>query len=142
MPLWTGQPLAYPTVQKTGAAAHVVLERGHPNAFNCEKIFDETKLTLKAKGIDLLGDFTLARKDEADPLMVADFLAHSYLMLRDSGKVIGEPETRKSRLLHLGLEQDAIPDLKRRLQQDRWARQAYQKQLKASALASQRVSGG
>ena len=23
MPLWTGQPLAYPTVQKTGAAAEV-----------------------------------------------------------------------------------------------------------------------
>jgi hypothetical protein len=22
MPLWTGQPLAYPTVQKTGAAAY------------------------------------------------------------------------------------------------------------------------
>jgi hypothetical protein len=48
---------------------HVVLERGHSNACNCEKIFDETKLTLKAKGIDLLGDFTLARKDEVAPLM-------------------------------------------------------------------------
>jgi tautomerase-like protein len=26
MPLWTGQPLAYPTVQKTGAAAVVLLQ--------------------------------------------------------------------------------------------------------------------
>jgi len=27
MPLWTGQPLAYPTVQKTGAAALAVSAR-------------------------------------------------------------------------------------------------------------------
>jgi hypothetical protein len=129
---------------------HVVLERGHSNARNCEKIFDETKLTLKAKGIDLLGDFTLARKDEAAPLMVADFLAHSHLMLRDSGEPIGDPDTldnagaphlREAPLLHLGLEEDAIPELKRRLQQDRWARQAYQKELKSSASASRKVSG-
>jgi hypothetical protein len=132
---------------------HVVLERRHPNAWNCEKIFDETKITLKAKGINLLGDFTLARKDEAAPLMAADFLAHSYLMLRRSGELEREPSRdddgprdyslKQSRgLLYLGLEPDAIPDLTRRLQQDRWARQAYQKQLKASALASSQKSAG
>ena len=82
--------------------------------------------------------------------MVADFLAHSYLMLRNSGEPIGEPHThdeagaphlRKARLLHLGFEANAIADLKRRLQEDRWVRQAYQKRLKASALASRKVSG-
>jgi hypothetical protein len=40
---------------------HVVLERGHNNARNCEKIFEETKLTLRAKGLDLLGTFTRLR---------------------------------------------------------------------------------
>ena len=130
---------------------HVVLERGHPRALNCERIFHETKMTLRAKGIDLLGDFKPAAKEDAAPLMVADFLAHSYLMLRDSGEVIGNPDTldeagaphlRKARLLHLGLEPDAIADLKQRLQQDRSARQAYQKRLKTSALASRKVLGG
>jgi hypothetical protein len=127
----------------------VVLERGHKNALDCERIFDESKLTLQAKGIDILGDFTLARKEEAAPLMVADFLAHSYLMIRNSGEPIGDPDTRdeagaphlrKARLLHLGLEEGAIRELKKRLQQDRWARQAYQKRIKASALVSQKVS--
>jgi hypothetical protein len=126
-----------------------VLERGHRNALNCERIFEETRLTLEAKDIDLLGDFTLARKEKAAPLMVADFLAHSYLMMRRSGEPIGEPDTRakagtphfrKARLLHLGLEPDAIADLKQRLQKDRWERQAYQKRLKASALASRKAS--
>jgi hypothetical protein len=121
---------------------HVVLERGHRNALNCEKIFHETKLTLRAQGTDLLGSFTAAAKEDAAPLMVADFLAHSYLMLRNSGEPIGEPDTedeagashlRKADLLHLRLEADAIADLKRRLQGDRWARQAYQKRLKASS---------
>jgi hypothetical protein len=35
---------------------HIVLEKGHKNAPNCERIFDETKRTLRAKGIDLLVD--------------------------------------------------------------------------------------
>jgi hypothetical protein len=127
---------------------HVVLERGHKNALNCGKIFEETRLTLEAKGIDLLGDFTLARKEKAAPLMVADFLAHSYLMIRRSGEPIGEPDRRaeagaphfrKARLLHLGLESDAIADLKQRLQKDRWERQAYQRRLKAFSLASRKV---
>lgn len=109
----------------------VVLERGHKNAGNCERIFDEIKLTHRAKGIHMLGDFTLARKDEAAPLMAADFLAHSYMMLRDSGDLVKTDATgealprnyslKQSRgLRYLGLEPDAIPDLKKRLQQDRW----------------------
>src|SRR5258708_26051297 len=61
---------------------HVVVERGHPNAKNTEKIFHESKLTLKARGIELLGDFTLAAKEEAAPLMAADFLAHTYALMR------------------------------------------------------------
>jgi hypothetical protein len=129
-------------VTKKKHRLHVVLERGHRNALNCEKIFHETKLNLRAKGIDLLGTFTPAAKEEAAPLMVADFLAHSYLMLRNSGEPMGAPDTkdeagaphlRKAALLHLQLEADAIADLKPRLQENRWARQAYQKRLKASS---------
>lgn len=58
---------------------HVVLERGHKNAGDAERIFNETKERLKSRrGIELLGDFTLARKDERAPLMVGDFLAGSF----------------------------------------------------------------
>jgi len=65
--------------------------------------------------------------------------------LRRSGEPIGEPDTlaqagaahlRKARLLHLGLEPDAIADLKQQLKTDRWARQAYNRRLKEEATAS------
>jgi hypothetical protein len=128
---------------------HIVLERGHKNSGDCEKIFDETKLTLQAKGFDVLGDFTIARKEEAAPLMAADFLAHSYMMLRASGELesgsLGDEkpgnytERLSKGLRYLGLEPDAIPDLKRRLQQDRWERQAYRKRLKIAASSVSRM---
>ena len=54
---------------------HVVLERGNSHQGDAERVFDEMKRMLDAEGIHLLSDFTLATKREADPLMIADFLA-------------------------------------------------------------------
>jgi hypothetical protein len=63
----------YPTL-------HFVLESGHKNAGDALRIFKEYKVLLKANGCDMLGDLLFADKDECDPLMMADFLAHTAFM--------------------------------------------------------------
>ena len=70
---------------------HFVLESGHPNWSEVRDIFNETKREIKAlSGFDLLGNITFADKDECDPLMMADFLAHAaYLTAR--GDLPGAP---------------------------------------------------
>jgi len=52
---------------------HVVIEGGHANVYDAERIFNDIKTILKRRDIDLLGTFTVAKKEEAPPLMVADF---------------------------------------------------------------------
>ena len=60
---------------------HIVLEAGHVNWGDAERIFNEVKAELDALGSNILRTITKAAKDESDPLMMADFLAHStYLM--------------------------------------------------------------
>ena len=66
----------YPTL-------HFVLESGHKNAGDALRIFNETKAELKAKGCDMFGDLLFADKDESDPLMMADFLAHTTFMMHE-----------------------------------------------------------
>ena len=58
---------------------HVVMESGHKNAGDAARIFHETKKELKGAS-ELLASITFSNKDEFDPLMVADFLAHSTYM--------------------------------------------------------------
>jgi len=66
---------------------HFVLEAGHKNAGDASRIFNETKAELTAKGCDMFGDILFAEKDESDPLMMADFLAHTtFLMGSDGGR--------------------------------------------------------
>jgi len=53
---------------------HIVMEAGHPNVTDCERIF----LDLKAKffrlaGADFLGTFTIESKTSCPPLMISDF---------------------------------------------------------------------
>jgi len=118
---------------------HVVLERGHPKGQNCEKIFHELKKILITKGAELLGTFTLAAKAEAPPLMVADFLAYSYKMMRVPGGIgmDGYPETvpknGEAGLTFLGLAPDALHQIKLEMQQDRLAVRAYNRAQKTVA---------
>lgn len=67
---------------------HVVIERGHKNVMDCERIFHEMKETLKSRGVNLFGTFTIAAKDDpkAKPLMIADFLSHSHYLFDDSSQ--------------------------------------------------------
>jgi len=63
----------YPTL-------YFVLESGHKNAGDALRIFNETKAELEADGCGMLGDLTFSDKDKCDPLMMADFLAHTAFM--------------------------------------------------------------
>jgi hypothetical protein len=112
---------------------HIVVERGHRNAKNTERVFNEMKETLKTRGIELLGTWTLAAKEEALPLMAADFLAHTYALMRRPGgmgvsgyaDVTPEPKRNEAGLTFLELKPNALSDLKLQMQKDRYARQAY-----------------
>jgi hypothetical protein len=63
----------------------VVIEHGHRNARDTIEIFNDVKRRLKERrGLDLLGEIVTAKKHERAPLMVADFLASTYFMMRAS----------------------------------------------------------
>ena len=119
---------------------HVVVERGHKSALNTERIFNETKQTLRARGIEVLGTWALAAKDEALPLMAAD-LAHSYALMRRPGgigiegyaKAAPEPSKGNAGLTFLEIEPDSLSELKREMQRERWRRQAYARVQKGRA---------
>jgi hypothetical protein len=69
---------------------HVVLERGHPNANDCERIFNDIKRRWARAGNHVLGGFALENKNDCMPLMVADFLAAATSLLRaglNTGKI-------------------------------------------------------
>lgn len=122
---------------------HVVLERGHRHALNCERIFHEIKEILIVKGgIRLLGTFTLATKSEAAPLMVADFLAYSYKLMRAPGGIglggypVSEPKKGEAGLTFVGLQPGALANLKLEMQRDKLAARAYKRQRGVSGEAA------
>jgi Protein of unknown function (DUF3800) len=57
-------------------ALHIVLEAGHPNFGDAERIFLEVKEDLEKYGNYMLGTITKAHKDSSGQLMIADFAAH------------------------------------------------------------------
>jgi hypothetical protein len=130
---------------------HVVVERGHVNAKNTERIFHEIKQTANARGFDFLGTHTLASKTEAPPLMAADFLAHAYAKMRRPGGIglegyanaTSEPSKSEAGLSFLELMPNALAQLKLQMQQDRLERRAFSRKQKAqTTLSSSEASMG
>lgn len=107
----------------------IVIEDGHQNVNDCVRIFDDLKWRLKVRrGVDgLLGKITIAKKHQSAPLMVADFLASSYSMMRASAQSGGpdyaqeaaEPPKGQAGLTFLGLLPDALRQLKVDFEADR-----------------------
>jgi len=88
------QELARHKYRKKFPKLDVVMERGHKNTGDAERIFDELKTEFAGRGGDLLGSLVLAKKDDCGQLMMADFLAHmSWLTDR---KVLAGQHTRAS----------------------------------------------
>lgn len=122
----------YAVVQKDGRKDRldIVIEDGHKNAGDCLRIFDDLKMRLKTRrGIDLLGTFKRAKKDAHPALMLADFLAYTYSLMRDSkaagdidyAEVAPEPPKNQAGLSFLELLPDALEGLKRDFEEDRQA---------------------
>ena len=104
----------YPTL-------NFVLESGHKNYGDALRIFNEVKAELKANACDMLGTIGSADKDDCDPLMMADFLAHTAFMrgsmqsgqpygnITRSEPTIGRKETG---VAHLEFERGGLVNLK------------------------------
>ena len=70
---------------------NIVLESGHPNAGDAVRIFEEMQEDFKKAGHDFLRSITIAEKDSCDPLMLADFVAHSTFILDRKSREFGHP---------------------------------------------------
>lgn len=107
----------------------IVIEDGHQNVGDCIRIFEDLKWRLKVRrGVGgLLGKITVAKKQHSAPLMVADFLASSYSMIRasaqsgrlDYAQAAPEPEKGQAGLTFLELLPDAVRQLKADFEADR-----------------------
>ena len=108
---------------------HVVMEAGHPNVWDCDRIFRDMKSRCQRRGINLVGDFTVAEKAESQPLMAADMLASTYSMMRSAAAELGvhpaelpgvdAPVRGKAGLTFLSLQPDALRHLKENFETDR-----------------------
>jgi hypothetical protein len=67
---------------------HIVLEAGHRNAGDAERIFVEMKKEFESIGCNILRTLTKATKDDCDPLMMADFIAHYTFMIKRAPRKI------------------------------------------------------
>jgi hypothetical protein len=108
----------------------VVIEDGHPNVQDCVRIFNDLKWRLERRGSAvLLGKISIVKKRDAAPLMLADFLAGSYSMMRASAQAGGldyaeeapAPPKRQAGLTFLELLPDALTQLKADFEADRQA---------------------
>jgi hypothetical protein len=79
---------------------HIVIEEGHRNSGDAERIFLEVKKEFEDAGFNMLRTITKAAKDECDPLMMADFVAHSTFMVQTGATP--EPTDFSSRPLPRG----------------------------------------
>jgi len=130
---------------------NIVIERGHTNVWDCERIFNDIKSRLLRIGIDLFGTFTVEAKETCPPLMVGDFLAAFYSKLiktdewletRISADMTAPPT--RGELTFIGLRADALKNLKinfekiRRMEIEEW--RAKRDARKASFLKKERPS--
>jgi hypothetical protein len=113
---------------------NIVMEHGHPNVFDCERIFNELRGYYKMVDRDLFGTFTVAAKDQCPPLMIADFLASVHSTARaavsrgelDMNQFFASSPGKGADLTFLELTPDALRDLKtgfeefRKIRIDHW----------------------
>lgn len=67
-------------VTKSGAKQKlsVIMEAGHPNATDAQRIFEERRREWADGGHDVLRDFELRKKDESHRLMAADMASYGH----------------------------------------------------------------
>jgi hypothetical protein len=75
---------------------HVVLEAGHANFGNAERIFLEEKHIWANAGVPILQTLIKADKDDCGGLMLADFSAHSEYIMEKHEIDTGAPRNRSA----------------------------------------------
>jgi len=99
---------------------NVVLESGHKNAGDAERIFFEVKKEIEAVGCHLLGTITFADKDDCDPLWIADALSHGeFAMYGAQGREPPDPQpvhpSKATGMMNLRFTPDGLANMKARL---------------------------
>ena len=101
---------------------HIVFESGHPNVWDCGRIFSDLQKRWERVGINTLATFAVKDKKNCMPLMAADMLAAAHSMRRASvagGEIAGdayvleERRKRQANLAFLELTPDSLGELKR-----------------------------
>ena len=117
---------------------NIVMERGHPNVFDCERILNELRESYKLSGHDFIGTFTIAAKEDCPPLMVADMLGASHSMVRAAIKrgeldlnFFVSPHVKGAKLAFLELAPDSLSDLKKGFEKFRQQKINHWRELKA-----------
>jgi hypothetical protein len=67
---------------------HIVIEAGHKNVGDTQRVFNELRKWMARQRSYVLGTMKIAQKCESNELMVADFLAHTYSMMRASNPLL------------------------------------------------------
>lgn len=116
---------------------HVVMEHGHHNVWDCDRILRDMQARLHRRGIDHLGTFTTEEKRNCLPLMVSDLLASTYSMMRAAAVERGVqprelPEVDpvpdgKAGLTYIELQPDALRHLKENFEADRQEQIAHRR---------------
>jgi hypothetical protein len=103
------------------ARLHIVAESGHKNAGDALRIFGEIKKELEALGCRLLESVVFAGKTDADPLMIADYLAYGTLKIELEGAIGPDkdaytgPRFKGTGLTHLQFTAEGLAELKAKL---------------------------
>jgi hypothetical protein len=108
---------------------NAIIEAGHPNVQDTVRIFEDLRILQRRRlGVDVLGTIRIAKKAEAAPLMVSDFLGYSYSLMRASKTAGGidyaneapmEPRKGEAGLTFLELSPGALPRLKEDFERER-----------------------
>ena len=81
---------------------HVVMEAGHPNFGDAERIFLEVKKEFEGFDCDMVQTLSKADKDTCGQLMMADFVAHSTYMLENQSRLTGIDRTPRNESIPKG----------------------------------------
>ena len=120
---------------------HVVLENGHKNRGDALRIFEELKTESAKAGNHTLATITFSGKNECDPLMVGDFLAHTVWSMdqvqkaqeRPSEEFFGNGVRGKSNITHIAYVPGGLGNVRNALISKRPAR----KRVPSSSLMPQ-----
>lgn len=103
---------------------NIIMENGHENVWDCQRIFFDLQKRFKRTGKDILGTWTLETKENCRPLMIADMLTNAHSLMRSklrrgipaSSFPRATPET-KGALQFIELAPQALRDLKREFEE-------------------------